>query len=1050
MQHQWYIARDGKQYGPVSESDLAHLVQNRELLDGDYLWRQGFENWLPAGQVAEVRALANKGAVAGQPKPHPNSQMPHPNSQMNDPRMGGAPFNPADNNGGFQPDDRQAEMEHARAEQARAEQARAEQARAEQARAEQMRAEQARNEQARQEQERFELERQEQARAEAYQQEQRARMEQDQLAGPDHDEHAAYGGHSDNNYDVQDLVEDEDSRDYHGPERDALGGPRAAAGLPDGRMSVESRISNFGADVPSVFNSRTATDRGQDTNNMSAGRNAGFNGQQPENEGGRDFKLSWPLGVGIGIAALFILLVGATFALPFIVPPETIKSQISSAIKKQTGRDVSFKGKMSYRFFPSFGLDLNNIIIHNPETITGPDFLSLGRLQADLAILPLLSKRVEIEKIIMHRPEITLINDGKGNNNYQFKNAALNDFGHHVKVRFAQYLKNIISNQDGAQAQNSQTAGVRVAQAETIDTSDIIAKTLEKLEREEAARNEAEGKPAEKSPEKTEEPNASAEKPAADAPEKPAAVAKGPADIQFGEIEIVNGAVKIIDQKQNSETEIGAINLSLQAPAADKAVTANGTLRFLEDRIALNAKLSTLGTLLEGEIVDTEIAMNSDRFEGKFDGKIRVADAVEYEGTTDVQTYSLQGLLAWLGVDVPKQGYGGAYVRGKLLGNDKSITLQNATFKVDNTTLIGSVRLLPLGTRPKVEALLRTDMMDLTPYTSQQNQIKRSDINELFGKRKTAVLAWSSSKIDVSFLNKFDATLQIGATRLKVQKHQIQDAKLGVKINAGLMTAQMNDFKVYGGTGSLNVSVNGSKASPSLKSKIDLSKINIKPLLENTNGIAWLSGVGNVSFDLTSAGGNQQEMVSALNGTGNIALADGAIEGVNIPGMIRNLQVGKLSQPSGTPSEKTDFSELTASFTIDRGIVQNKDLNMKGPLLRLTGEGVLNLPAEQIDYGLQPKLVGDLAGQGGQVGLSGINIPIRVKGPMANPKFIPDTDGLLKNNGEAINNTVKTVEKVVKDLKKKKISSEEMKSLLNGMIEGNKKEGGNLLDNILQ
>lgn len=1034
MQHQWYIARDGKQYGPVSESDLAQLVQNRELLDGDYLWRQGFDNWLPAGQVAEVRALANKGAVGGQPKPNPN---PH----MNDPRVGGgAPFNPAGNPAanptGFQPDDRQAEMEHARIEQLRAEQARAEQARAEQ-----VRAEQARQEQERFEQERLELERQEQARADlASQQDQSAPMGQDQMSGPNADEHnGPFGGYADNNYDVQDLVEDDEAQVYHGQEqRNALGGPGAATGLPDGRMSVDNRISNFGADVPSVFNSRTAAISGKEDSNMSAGRTAGYNEPQRRDEGGREFKLSWPLGVGIGIAALFILLVGATFALPFIVPPETIKSQISAAIKKQTGRDVSFKGKMSYRFFPSFGLDLNNIIIHNPASITGPDFLTLGRLQADLAILPLLGKRVEIEKIIMHRPEITLINDGKGNNNYQFKSTAFNDFGASIKVRFAQYLKKIIENKDRAEVRGVHVTGVKVAQAETIDTSDIIAKTLEKLEREEAARNEAAGK----TPEKTED--------AKESDATPVAVASGPADIQFGEIEIVNGAVKIIDQKKNSETEINAINLTLQAPAADKPVTANGTLRFLEDRIALNAKLSTLGSLLKGDIVDTELAMNSDRFEGKFGGKIRVANVIEYEGATDVQTYSLQGLLAWLGIDVPKQGYGGAYIRGKLLGNDKSITLQSATIKMDNTTLIGSIRLLPLGTRPKIEALLRTDMMDLTPYTAQQNQIKRSDIEGLFGPRKTAVAAWSSSKIDVSFLNQFDANLQFGATRLKVQKHQIQDATLAVKINAGLMTAQMNDFKIYGGTGSMNVSVNGSKASPALKTRIDLTKINIKPLLENSTNVAWLSGVGNVSFDLTSVGGNQKEMVSALNGTGNISLVDGAIEGVNIPGMIRNLQIGKLAQPSGTPLEKTDFSELTASFTIDRGIVQNKDLNMKGPLLRLSGEGVLNLPAEQIDYGLQPKLVGDLAGQGGKVGLSGINIPIRVKGPMANPKFIPDTDGLLKNNGEAINNTVKTVEKVVKDLKKKKISSEEMKSLLNGMIEGNKKDGSSLLDNILQ
>ena len=115
--------------------------------------------------------------------------------------------------------------------------------------------------------------------------------------------------------------------------------------------------------------------------------------------------LGWPAIAGICVGVLLLLAVGGVFLLPFVVPPETIKSQISSVLKEKTGRDVSLKGKLSYRFFPSFGVDLNKIIIHNPPNIKGPDFLNLGRLQADLKLLPLLQKRVEVDRIILHRPE---------------------------------------------------------------------------------------------------------------------------------------------------------------------------------------------------------------------------------------------------------------------------------------------------------------------------------------------------------------------------------------------------------------------------------------------------------------------------------------------------------------------------------------------------------------------------------------------------------------------------------------------------------------------
>ena len=47
-EHQWFIARDGKQYGPVSESEMRKLVELGHLKAGDLVWRQGFADWQPA------------------------------------------------------------------------------------------------------------------------------------------------------------------------------------------------------------------------------------------------------------------------------------------------------------------------------------------------------------------------------------------------------------------------------------------------------------------------------------------------------------------------------------------------------------------------------------------------------------------------------------------------------------------------------------------------------------------------------------------------------------------------------------------------------------------------------------------------------------------------------------------------------------------------------------------------------------------------------------------------------------------------------------------
>jgi hypothetical protein len=45
---QWYLAREGQQFGPISEAEMAKLVELGHLQPTDLLWRDGFPDWRPA------------------------------------------------------------------------------------------------------------------------------------------------------------------------------------------------------------------------------------------------------------------------------------------------------------------------------------------------------------------------------------------------------------------------------------------------------------------------------------------------------------------------------------------------------------------------------------------------------------------------------------------------------------------------------------------------------------------------------------------------------------------------------------------------------------------------------------------------------------------------------------------------------------------------------------------------------------------------------------------------------------------------------------------
>src|SRR5262245_34088755 len=48
---QWFIARDGKQHGPLSDAEIRKLVELGHMRPTDLIWRQGFPDWRTAAAV---------------------------------------------------------------------------------------------------------------------------------------------------------------------------------------------------------------------------------------------------------------------------------------------------------------------------------------------------------------------------------------------------------------------------------------------------------------------------------------------------------------------------------------------------------------------------------------------------------------------------------------------------------------------------------------------------------------------------------------------------------------------------------------------------------------------------------------------------------------------------------------------------------------------------------------------------------------------------------------------------------------------------------------
>ena len=191
--------------------------------------------------------------------------------------------------------------------------------------------------------------------------------------------------------------------------------------------------------------------------------------------------------------------------------------------------------------------------------------------------------------------------------------------------------------------------------------------------------------------------------------------------------------------------------------------------------------------------------------------------------------------------------------------------------------------------------------------------------------------------------------------------------------------------------------IDASTAAPSFALRADLTGVRALPLLKGLADFDKLDGRMQTKISVRSTGNSQRAIMAGLQGTTFVVFQDGAIKGLNVAQMIRSLTSNTLSGWQEGQELKTDLTQLSASFKIEKGQAVTTDLNLVGPLVRMTGVGTIALDTKQIGFRVEPKLVMTTEGQGRAGDPVGFGIPVMITGPWGAPKIYPDMQGILDN-----------------------------------------------------
>jgi AsmA protein len=252
-------------------------------------------------------------------------------------------------------------------------------------------------------------------------------------------------------------------------------------------------------------------------------------------------------------------------------------------------------------------------------------------------------------------------------------------------------------------------------------------------------------------------------------------------------------------------------------------------------------------------------------------------------------------------------------------------------------------------------------------------------------------------KTDDAPLRKLVLNGKVKIGQLTVARAMAEDVSVTITANDGLFTLDPFTLKFYQGRAGGKTVVNIKGESAVTEAQLTLDRVQVNPLLKDVVDKDFLEGSAQARITLATVGADPARIKQSLNGRGNLVISDGAIVGVDLADMVRNVKTALGGEAKTGRKPRTDFAELIVPFTIVNGVFHTSETTLKSPLLRLQAAGRADLVKETLDFQVDPKVVGTIKGQGDEKDRTGLGVPVIVSGTFASLSFRPDLESLARD-----------------------------------------------------
>ena len=280
--------------------------------------------------------------------------------------------------------------------------------------------------------------------------------------------------------------------------------------------------------------------------------------------------------------------------------------------------------------------------------------------------------------------------------------------------------------------------------------------------------------------------------------------------------------------------------------------------------------------------------------------------------------------------------------------DSKGLELQKLDIALGGSRLVGSLKLL-LQERPRLSFELDMDRCDIGHYLPDKEKQPSSP----------SPPAATHTTWDFPFLRDFDATGLLRIRLLQGWKFRLEDIRLPLKLEKGLLQCGPYGGRFYGATmrGQARIDF---RTGLRFDNTLEVNDFDLAAASQDMNGTSALRGQGSIQSELRASLTGPGQMPRALDGHWGFNASKGSYQERDSNG-----------RPKGSP---TYFDVVAASGNIQGGVCRSGDLKLLGPELDVRGGGLADLNTRTLDCNLTVNM-GSLK-----------NIPVRLYGSLDAPK----------------------------------------------------------------